>query len=357
MLHFSFRLLCIFFLAIAGAERAWGYLGSFEEQDGYRVPQNGNMASLGFSGDAQFYLNNQEANGFTGIVPPGALPNTLGDPSHGADLSRYNAGQYGTNAGGPGGAGMDIADNSGLWQALAGGRLHEDIGAPFYQGSLSARDYVQAYGYPGARTGSQVLNFLASDVNLRYNYTLDSRDFGGLSPALTVAHQVDLSFWLCPSEWDDPDTGDMMGMAFRDSSGQVLLEVGYTGDNRFQYRVGGSASWITSGIVLGSQGWSEVAVTLDTHGNTAGLTVTGYDDSNSMLSAPVTLLTESALGLDALALTDLTWDLRGGSLDNGAVGFKHYFDDFSFALTPVPEPTGALLLMLTGLVAGLRRRR
>jgi len=61
--------------------------------------------------------------------------------------------------------------------------------------------------------------------------------------------------------------------------------------------------------------------------------------------------------LDALALTDLTWDLRGGSLDNGAVGFKHYFDDFSFALTPVPEPTGALLLMLTGLVAGLRRRR
>jgi len=214
MYRYPFRLLFFPFLALAWTGEAWGYLGSFEELDGYRVPQNGNMTSLNFAGDAQFYLSNQEANGFTGIVPPGALPNTLGDPTHGADLSRYNAGQYGTHGGGPGGTGLDIADNSGLWQALAGGRLNEDIGAPIYQGNLGARDYVQAYAYPSARSGNQVLNFLASDVSLRYNYSLDSRDFGGLTPALTVAHEVDLSFWLCPSEWDDPDTGDMMGLAF-----------------------------------------------------------------------------------------------------------------------------------------------
>ena len=79
---------------------ARAYLGSFEEQDGYRLPGAGQMASLNFAGDAQFYLSNNAANGFTGVVPLGAFPNTLGDLTHGADLSRYNAGVYGTIDGG-----------------------------------------------------------------------------------------------------------------------------------------------------------------------------------------------------------------------------------------------------------------
>lgn len=49
------------------------YLGSFEESDGYRIPGaggSGNILSLNFAGDAQFYLNNVPANGLTGIVAP-----------------------------------------------------------------------------------------------------------------------------------------------------------------------------------------------------------------------------------------------------------------------------------------------
>jgi hypothetical protein len=57
------------------------------------------------------------------------------------------------------------------------------------------------------------------------------------------------------------------------------------------------------------------------------------------------VLSNQSLGLDAGALTELQWDLRGGPLNNGAASFKNFFDDFSFTLSPVlvPEP-GSLML-------------
>lgn len=69
-------------------QSAMAYLGSFEEADGYRIPQNGVISSLGFGGDAMFHLNNNAVNGFTGIVPASTFPNTLADATHGLDLSR-----------------------------------------------------------------------------------------------------------------------------------------------------------------------------------------------------------------------------------------------------------------------------
>lgn len=346
----------LFLLSLVLTSEVRAYLGGFEEQDGYRIPGTGNIFTSGIPGDAQFYLGNNPSNGFTGIVPPGAFPNTLGDSSHGPDLSRYNAGQYGTNNGGPGGTATDIADNSGLWTALAGGRLNEDLGAPLYQGNLFARDYVQAYGYPSARSGSQVLNLLASDVNLRYNYSLDSRDLDGVVPAMNSGYSMDVRFWSCPSGDDDADTGDMVGIAFKDSAGQILVEVGYTGDNRVQYRVGGATAWTTTAIHIGTTGWSEFSLNLDSQQNTVSLGVTAYDDAQFILGNETSLLNAMPLGFDALNLTDITWDLRGGALDNDAFSFKHYFDDFDFALTAVPEPSAALLLMVSALLGWKRRR-
>lgn len=60
--------------------------------------------------------------------------------------------------------------------------------------------------------------------------------------------------------------------------------------------------------------------------------------------------------MTADALTDLRWDLRGGTLDNGAVSYKNYFDDFSFNVTPVPEPGSALGASLGSLMLTRRRR-
>ena len=51
------------------------------------------------------------------------------------------------------------------------------------------------------------------------------------------------------------------------------------------------------------------------------------------------------------------FDLRGGALDNGAVSYIHYYDDFNFVVTPVPEPRGVgLLLMAAVALLGPRRR-
>ncbi len=344
--------------ALLWPQAVHAYLGSFEEQDGYRIPLDGQILSGYLLGDAQFYLNNIDANGYTGVVPLGTYPNTLGDGTHGADLSRYNAGKYGSNSGGPGGTAVDIEDNSGLWHALAGGRLNEDVDAPYYYGGNFARDYVHAYRYPGARTGAAVLNFLASETNLSYAYTLDSRDFNGAAPSSTGASLIQMAFWLCPSDWDDTDTDNILGISLRDAMNQTVFEVGYTGDNLLQYRLSGGG-WQTTAYRLGTAGWSELVVILDTVNNTAGLAVRAYDDNTSSLGSQAYVLANQNLGLDADALTGLQWDLRGGTLNNGAASFKNYFDDFNFTLSPllVPEPGSLLLVGLALTTLALPRKR
>jgi hypothetical protein len=344
------------------------YLGSFEEDDGYRIPQNGVISSLGFGGDAMFYLNNNAVNGFTGIVPASTFPNTLGDISHGPDLSRYNAGAYGINGGGPGGTATDIADNSGAWKALVGGRLNEDLGGTLangfqYLGNTGGlvfsqnRDYVHAYRYTGAHGGSQVLNFLAQDTSLQYDYALDSRDLGGTNPSATLASIIAMTFWFCPADTDDTDAGNLFGLTLRDALGQSVFSVGYTGENVVQYRMTGSGgSWISSASQVGTQGWSEMSVVLNTQSDTVNVSVRAYDDLTATLGSSVSILTGQSLGVNADALTDLRWDLRGGTLDNGAVSYKNYFDDFSFNVAPVPEPGSALGVVLGSLIL-IRRRR
>jgi hypothetical protein len=337
---------------------AGAYLGSFEEQDGYRIPLDGQILSTFLAGDAQFYLNNIDANGYTGVVPLGAFPNTMGDGTHGVDLSRYNAGEYGLNNGGPGGTAADIVDNAGLWRALAGGRLNEDVAAPYYYGSNFTRDYVHAYRYPGARTGAAVLNFLASEVSLSYSYTLDARDFNGTVPSATGANLIQMAFWLCPSDWDDDDTDNILSLSLTDAMSQTVFQVGYTGDNMLQYRVPGG-SWQTTSYRMGTAGWSEVIVILDPVNNTAGLVTSAYDDNTFTLGPQTYVLANQFLGLDADALTGLQWDLRGGALNNGAASFKNYFDDFNFTLSPVvvPEPGSLLLVGLAAVVLPRRRCR
>ncbi len=355
-------------LALLLPQSAMAYLGSFEEDDGYRIPQNGMISSLGFGGDAMFYLNNNAVNGFTGIVPASTFPNTLGDISHGPDLSRYNAGAYGINGGGPGGTASDIADNSGAWKALVGGRLNEDLGGTLangyqYLGNTGGlvfaqnRDYVHAYLYTGARGGSQVLNFLAQDTSLQYDYALDSRDLGGTNPSATLASIIAMTFWFCPADTDDTDAGNLFGLTLRDSLGQSVFSVGYTGENVVQYRMTGSGgSWISSASQVGSQGWSEMSVVLNTQSDTVNVSVRAYDDLAATLGSSVSILTGQNLGVNADALTDLRWDLRGGTLDNGAVSYKNYFDDFSFNVAPVPEPGSALGVVLGTLILARRRR-
>lgn len=354
--------LCLLAFGFGGMP-AHAFLGSFEEEDGYRIPLTGQIPAAMLGTDTQFYLMNNAGNGYTGVVPLGAYPITMGDGDggwHGADVTRYNAGAYGTSHGGLGGTATDIADNTGLWQALAGGRLNEDKDAPYYYGGQLFRDQVVAYHYLYPRSGSQVLSIMAADENLSYSYTLDSRDLGGVNSASMGSALVQMSFWARPTDWDNEDTGNIMGLSLMDSMNQSIFQVGYTGDNRLQYRLAGGGSWITTAYELGSNGWSQITVSVDTAANTASLAVRAYSDTLSALAATsTTVLNEAVMGLDAEALESLKWDVRGGALDNDAVSYVHFFDDFNFAVTPgtvVPEP-GSMLLLGVALGLGACRRR
>lgn len=362
--HPYFRVsVCLLALGLAGVP-AHAFLGGFEEEDGYRIPLTGQIPSAMLGSDAQFYLMNNPANGYTGVVPLGAYPITMGDGDggwHGADVTRYNAGGYGTSNSGPGGTATDIVDNSGLWQALAGGRLNEDRDAPYYYGGQLFRDQVVAYHFLYPHGGSQVLSIMAADENLSYSYTLDSRDLGGLNSASMGAALVQMSFWARPTDWDNEDTGNIMGLSLMDSMGQSIFQVGYTGDNKLQYRLAGSTSWVTTAYELGSNGWSQILVTVDSAANTASLAVQAYSDTLAALaSGASTVLSDAAMGVDADALAGLKWDVRGGALANDAVSYVHFFDDFAFAISPgtvVPEPGSILLLGVALGLGGWRRRR
>lgn len=346
--------------AMLCSQDARAYLGGFEEQDGYRIPLNGQISSGSFAGDAQFYFDNNPANGYTGVVPWGSYPNTFSDGTNGPDVTRYNAGQFGTNNGGPGGVAADIPDNTGLWKALSGGRLNEDADAPYYYGSQFARDQIVAYRNTMPHGGSQTLNLMAMDQSLSYTYSFDSRDFGGTAPASTIAAAIQMSFWVKPSDWDDPDTGNMLGMSLLDAANQPVFQFGYTGDNFLQYRLSGGA-WQTTAYQIGSGGWSEISVVLNTAANTASLSLMAFNDSTSQLGSNIDVLTGQSLGVISGALTGLQWDLRGGSLSNGAVSYIHSFDDFSFVVTPVPvpvpEPGCVMLLLLSVVLLQAPRRR
>lgn len=349
------------------APSAHAYLGGFEEEDGYHTPVTvtgyldlggrGEIPSLGFAGDAVFY-NGDPSNGLISWVPPAATPNSAGDTTHGPDVTRYNAGGFGINSSGPGGLGTDIADSSGLWQALQGGRLNDDAAAPNYNGTVtSGRDHIIAWRFPDPHSGAQVLDVLASEVDLTYKYSLDSRDLNGLAPSQTSEYRTTMSFWFCPTDSDDGYAENVFGLAVQDINGQTLVEFGYSGDNLLQYRVGNNSLWQTTGVTVGTQGWSQATLTVDAFNNTASFSAQAWDDNTSTLTSN-DILTDVALGINASSLDALQWSAKGGVLDAnvGAVAYKNTFDDFQFNAVTVPEPGGVWLLGIAGL-ATLRRRR
>lgn len=348
----------------------FAFLGGFEEGDGYHTPVTvpgyldisglGMIPSLGIAGDATFYLNNNPLDGFISWVPASAFPTTANDTTHGPDVTRYNAGEFGVNNGGPGGVGIDIADGAGLWTVLAGGRLNEDSAAPFYNGTaFEGRDHIIAWRYPFPHSGFQVLDLLATQVDLSYDYSFDSRDFNGVAPANTGSHQVTMSFWFCPTDSDDGYADNVFGLGILDSGGQTLLEFGYNGDNFLQYRVGGSSLWQTTAVSVGAFGWSNALITIDTLTNAASFSASAWSDGSASLGPQTDFFVGLPLGVDAGSLKTLRWSAEGGVLDagSGAVAHKNTFDDFEFNVAPVPEPGSAWLIALAGVFWMRRARR
>lgn len=262
-------------------------------------------------------------------------------------LNKYNAGQYGTNAGGPGGSKTLITANTGLWE-----RLDTDTGSDGFSRYAVAHAQLGVF----ARTGDAFLGLrnLAGSNALDLKYSFDSRDFGGVNPT-TIGNNdiVKWSIYLCPNVDNDPIDG-VFHWTFRNSTGGVALQFGYSTDNELQYRLTDSGAWVDTGTNLDAGAYDRLDMTFNL--NTDQVSINLFDVS---ASSDVSILNNQALTGDMDNFNSVEWTIKRQTKNGGDGELKHQFDDSALvAIVAVPEPTAffmALPALLFGLVARKRK--
>ena len=293
---------------LAFAPPAHAYLGGFESGDGYH------------------------------------FGNPVGTTLGGNDVTRYNAGEYGTNNGGPGGGPALITPDSGLWRVIAGGRL------------LNRPDdyYVIRHGAPSGHSSPNVLGMTTGNssyvgVDTEYQYDFDARDFDGNLPASLTSSVVAMDFLWCPTNSGIGGNGSTLSdpgatIQIQDSAGTNYFEIGsYGASETIAYRIAGG-TWIDAGFDASSVAFDEVGLVFDLLNDTVS-----FSFYKSITATNYVLLSNAALGsnMDYLGHMGLTMK---------AENTKNYLDDVDFRVNPVPEPSGAVLA-LSGLLITLRRNR
>ncbi len=305
-------------VALCFANSANAYLGSFSPNDGYNVQ--------------------------SGLVY--------------GDVSYYDAGQYGVNAGGGSGPNQIVAD-SGLWsvQGAVGGyfsnaanRTSYISGTPPYPttgtGALAA--YVVGNHAPGRLDGSSLAirndTPLGATGPLVYDSALDTFDFGGITPASVTSGPLQVGLYFCPNPGDSaPDPSGMFAdkftMSLLDSVGNIGLQWGYARDNSVVWRDSPSNAWNSTTFVADQNNWDGVRFNLDLTADTFSMDY--FDVSASTWTNIVP--TGTAMGQAMGNFTTVRWQLEDGLF--AGTGGKNFFDDFS--ISSVPEPGTAALFVIT----------
>jgi len=290
---------------------------------------------------SQAYLGGfEEADGYTFGGPLGF---TLG----GQDVTRYNAGQYGTNNGGPGGGPALITPDTGLWRVITGGRLLNQ-----------ANDYyVIRHPAPFGHSSPNVLGMTTGNsgfvgIDTEYQYDFDDRDFDGNTPSSLASSVVNMEFYWCPqngglggstSTLSDPGAT----IQLQDSTGANFFEIGSYGVSQsIAYRLLGG-TWIDAGFNASAAfgDFDKIDLTFDLLNDTVS-----FSFFETAASTNNVVLTNTPLGanMDYLGRLGLTMQ---------AENTKNFIDDVNFTINPVPEPTSLVLVAISGLVLLSTKRR
>ena len=274
-------------------------------------------------------------------------------------VQHYNAGQHGANSGYVAMSPTPIAANSGLWTAINGGfqsgsEVSYVTGHQFYD-----RTYVNSNGASGQMSDQGLVITTGHEgwggPALKYKYSVDSSDLGGLSPASTGGRTIQVSFWnrgqLAGPELSGSVSDGYYGneITFQDSGGNVGFRLGLTqraGGDTVTYWDG--SAMVESSIIGSATRIDRWDVTLDLATNTFSASYFHFITSTTFpLVAVVPLQT---------AMTDFTGiDFRSSPGVNNSKLWS--VDDFGFVVRPIPGASTVLGLLPAMAFAARRRRR
>lgn len=286
-------------------------------------------------------------------------------PADWVDVSYYNAGAFGANAGG--GSVALIAPDSGNWSLLSGvggffssaaARTAAIGGAPPYPNVIppgTVPAYMVGNHFPGRGGDGSNLAFRNDTPlgtgNAKYRYQLDTFDTGGPVPSSVTSGPVSMEMYFCPNPGDTPQPGtprqDKFTMSLVDAVGNVGLEWGYARDNEVSWRDGPSSAWNYTGIYANSTNWDGVKALIDLSNDTFQLDYYVVSTNTWLTLAPAGTPLGAAMG----NFTTIDWELVDGL--SAGIGGKNFFDDFTFV---IPAPASVSLGAM-GLLLAARRRR
>lgn len=275
----------------------------------------------------------------------GLITSVIGD-----EVSYYKAGV--PSGGGPSPA-PTITPNSGLWKitSSAGGFYSNSADRSALNSSLIA---IYAVGnHSGGRTGNALA--LRNDSNgpgpMTEEYSLDALDFGGVSPNSSTITNVLMGFYFCPNPSggsSSSGSAEKFIMSLMDSTNNVGLELGYDYNNNVFWRDAAGTHYPS--IVADALAYDGFSVNIDLITDTFSLNYfdASANSTNALASSGTSLLTGMT------NFTKIRWSLNDGG-NNQGLGGKNFFDDFSFKVTSVAEPSVLeLMLVLAFAMIGLR---
>ena len=284
-------------------------------------------------------------------------------------VNGYNAGQFGTNSGGPGGS-MTMGGGSNPPTIDFAGGLWSDINGYFstYNASgFSGGYYVTGHtAVPGLgmipHSDSQMLALRNTGYNstsnpakpLDFRYQLDQRDLynngSPIAPTATGNMIVDWNIWISPGPARINDNAGVW-LSIKDSNGSIAFQFGWDGLYKLRYRDKPGDPWTNTNYVIGLP-WNpnvngavqysvydDFGFTIDLLHDTWSLNVLSGIDGQTR-----PFVVNRPFGVNLSDFTTIDWHMSYGN-DKG------FFDDSIFVLREaVPEPTTLALVGVAGLL-------